>query len=57
MTVTVSYCGEPFSLAATEKLVRIGGMVDGSKYRQILEENLSQSAKDTGTEVHLPGGQ
>ncbi|MBN3280925.1 TCB1 transposase, partial [Polyodon spathula] len=35
-----------FSSAGTGKLVRIEGKMDGAKYRQILEENLFQSAKD-----------
>ncbi|CAB1453064.1 unnamed protein product [Pleuronectes platessa] len=35
-----------FSSAGTGKLVRIEGKADGAKYREILEENLMQSAKD-----------
>ncbi|CAB1448284.1 unnamed protein product [Pleuronectes platessa] len=35
-----------FSSAGTGKLVRIEGKMDGAKYREILEENLMQSAKD-----------
>ena len=37
-----------FSSAGTGKLVRIEGMMDGAKYRVILEGNLFQS-KETGT--------
>ena len=35
-----------FSSTATGKLVRTEGKMDGAKYREILEENLLQSAKD-----------
>ena len=35
-----------FSAAGTGRLVRIEGTMNGAKYRQILEENLLQSAKD-----------
>ena len=35
-----------FSVAVTQRLVRIEGTMNGAKYRQILEENLLQSAKD-----------
>ena len=35
-----------FSTAGTEKLVRIERMMDGSKYREILEGNLFQSSRD-----------
>ena len=35
-----------FSSTATGKLVRTEGKMDGAKYREILEENLMQSAKD-----------
>ena len=35
-----------FSSAVTRKLVRIEGKMDGAKYREILEENLFQSARD-----------
>ena len=34
-----------FSAAGTGRLVRIEGTMNGAKYRQILEENLLQSAK------------
>jgi hypothetical protein len=37
-------------------LVRIKAKMNGAKYREILDENLHQSAK-TGTKVHLPTGQ
>ena len=35
-----------FSLSGTGKLVRIKGMMDGPKYREILEGNLFQSTRD-----------
>ena len=35
-----------FSVAGTGRLVRIEGTTNETKYRQILEENLLQSAKD-----------
>ena len=35
-----------FSVVVTGRLVRIEGTMNGAKYRQILEENLLQSAKD-----------
>jgi hypothetical protein len=35
-----------FSPAGTGKLVRIEGMLDGSKYREILEGNMFQSSRD-----------
>ena len=35
-----------FSLAGTGKMVRIEGMMDGAKYREILEGNLFQSSRD-----------
>ena len=35
-----------FSAAETGRLVKIEGITNGAKYRQILEENLLQSAKD-----------
>ncbi|MCJ8736209.1 hypothetical protein PDJAM_G00256240 [Pangasius djambal] len=34
-----------FSSAGIGKLVRVGGKMDGAKYRAILDENLSESAK------------
>ena len=34
------------SAARTGRVVRIEGTMNGAKYRQILEENLLQSAKD-----------
>ena len=33
-------------MAGTGRLLRIEGTMNGAKYRQILEENLPQSAKD-----------
>ena len=35
-----------FLSAGTGKLVRIEGMMDGAKYREILEGNLFQSSRD-----------
>ena len=35
-----------FSAAGTGKLVRIEGKMNGAKYREILDENLLQSAQD-----------
>ena len=35
-----------FSLAGTGNLVRIEGMMDGAKYREMLEGNLFQSSRD-----------
>ena len=35
-----------FSVAGTGRLVRIAGTMNGAKYKQILEENLLQSAKE-----------
>ena len=35
-----------FSSAGTGKLVRTEGMMDGAKYRDILEGNLFQSSRD-----------
>ena len=35
-----------FSVAGAGRLVRLEGTMNGAKYRQILEENLLQSAKD-----------
>ncbi|MGH0175970.1 UNVERIFIED_CONTAM: hypothetical protein FKN15_071779 [Acipenser sinensis] len=37
-----------FAEAGTGWLVKIEGKMDGAKYRQILEENLFQSARDLG---------
>jgi hypothetical protein len=46
-----------FSLAGTGKQVRIEGMMDGAKYRDILEGNLFVFQRfETGMEVHLPAG-
>ena len=44
-----------FTSAGTGKLVRIEGMVDGAKYREILEGNLLQSARDLRLKQHLNG--
>ena len=47
-----------FSSAGTGKLVRVEGMMDGEKYREILEGNLCVfQGFETWTEVHLPAGQ
>jgi hypothetical protein len=35
-----------FSVAGTRRLVRIEGKMNGAKYREILDENLLQSAQD-----------
>ena len=35
-----------FSAAGTGRLVRIKGKMNGAKYREILDENLLQSAQD-----------
>uniref|UniRef100_A0AAZ3RUP9 Uncharacterized protein n=1 Tax=Oncorhynchus tshawytscha TaxID=74940 RepID=A0AAZ3RUP9_ONCTS len=35
-----------FSVAATGKLVRIEGKMNGAKYREILDENLLQGAQN-----------
>jgi hypothetical protein len=47
MVVAASHCGDG-------KLVRIEGMMDCAKYRDIFEGNLFQRC-ETGTEIHLPG--
>ena len=48
-----------FTSAGTGKLVRIEGMMDGAKCREILEgKPVSVFQRfETGTEVHLPAGQ
>ena len=48
-----------FSAAGTGRLVKIEGKINGAKYREILDENLLQSAQDAQTraKVHLPKGQ
>ena len=48
-----------FSAAGTGRLVRIEGKMNGAKYREILNENLLQSAQHLrlGAKVHLPTGQ
>jgi hypothetical protein len=35
-----------FSVAGTRRLFRIEGKMNGAKYREILDENLLQSAQD-----------
>jgi hypothetical protein len=47
MVVAASCCGVVLLSAGTEKLVRIEGMMDGAKYRDILEGNLFQSSRDS----------
>jgi hypothetical protein len=37
---------ECFSAAGTGRLVRIGGKINGAKYREILDENFLQSVQD-----------
>jgi uncharacterized membrane protein len=48
-----------FSAAGTGRLVRNEGKMNRTKYREILGENLLQSAQDleTGAKVHLSTGQ
>ena len=48
-----------FSVAGTGRLVRIEGKVTVARYREILDENLLQSAQELrlGAKVHLPTGQ
>ena len=48
-----------FSVAGTGRLVRIKGKMNGAKYREILDDNLLQSAQDLrlGEKVHRPTGQ
>ena len=43
-----------FSSAGTGNLVRIEGMVDGAKYREILEGNLFQSDRDLRLQRRFP---
>jgi hypothetical protein len=42
-----------FSAAGTGRLVRIEGKINGAKYREILNENLPQSAQDLRLEQSL----
>jgi hypothetical protein len=44
MVVAASCCGDVFP--GTGRLVRIKGKLNGSKYREILDEILLQSAQD-----------
>ena len=48
-----------FSVAGTGRRVRVGGKMNGAKYREILDENMLQSTQDfrLGRMVHLPTGQ
>ena len=45
-----------FSEAVTGRLVRIEAKMNRAKYRELLDENLFQSAQDLrlGADVHLP---
>jgi hypothetical protein len=44
-----------FSVAGSEKLVRVEAKMNGAKYSEILDENLLQrsSGPQTGVKVHL----
>ena len=54
-SITLWVC---FSAPGTGRLVRIKGKINRAKYREILDENLLQSAQDlTGAMVHIPTGQ
>ena len=48
-----------FSVLGTWRLVRFEGKMNRAKYKEILDENLLQSAKDLRLDwkVHLPTGQ
>ena len=46
MVVAASCSGDVYSVALTGRLVRIKGKMNGAKYREILNENLLQSAQD-----------
>ncbi len=46
MVVAASCCGGVFSAAGTGRLVAIEGKMNAAKYRDILDENLLQSAQD-----------
>ena len=46
MVVTASCCGDVFPVSGTGRLVRIEGRMNGEKNREILDENLLQSAQD-----------
>ena len=46
MVVAASCCGDVFSAAGTGRLVRIKAKMNGTKYREILDENLLQSTQD-----------
>jgi hypothetical protein len=43
-----------FSVAGTGRIVRIEGKINRAKYKEILDENLLQSAQDLRVNVHLP---
>jgi hypothetical protein len=45
MVVAASHHGGCFSAARTRRLVRIEGKMNRAKYREILDENLLQSAQ------------
>jgi hypothetical protein len=46
MVVAASWCGNVFQAAGTGRLVMIEGKMNGTKCREILDENLLQSAQD-----------
>ncbi|KAI3361553.1 hypothetical protein L3Q82_013688, partial [Scortum barcoo] len=46
MVVAASCCGDVFQQAGTGRLVRIEGKMNAAMYRDILDENLLQSALD-----------
>jgi hypothetical protein len=46
-----------FSAAVTGRLVRIEGTMNGAKNRQLLDENLLQSANNRRAKMYIPTGQ
>ncbi len=52
--VAASCCGGCFSAAGTGRLVAIEGKMNAAKYRDILDENLLQSAQDLTLGEGLP---
>ena len=46
MVVAASCYGDAFQRQGMKDFVRIEGIINGAKYRKILEENLLQSTKD-----------
>jgi hypothetical protein len=59
MVVTASCWEDVFHRPGTRKLVRMEGKMNVPKYRELLVENLLQSAQDLqlGAKVHFPTGQ